>query len=83
VSEAYVVTENNGVWDSATELPGIPSLDASQSLGAPVLSCGAQGNCSLGGSFSDPSSSPRARPYLASQENGIWGDAEEVKGIDP
>ncbi len=82
-NETYVVTEKNGVWGSAAELPGIPPLDASQSFGAPVLSCGARGNCSLGGSFSDPPSFPNARPYLASEENGIWGNAEEVKGIDP
>ncbi len=81
-SGVYVITEVNGVWGTAAQLAAVKPLNSSQ-LGVAALSCGAAGNCSLGGSFSERPSSQHVRPYVADQRNGIWGKAEPVKGIAP
>ncbi len=79
---AYVIAEENGVWGMAAKLAVMKPLNSSQ-LGAAALSCGAPGNCSLGGGFSELPSSQHVRPYIADQKNGVWGDPEPVKGIAP
>jgi hypothetical protein len=79
--ETYVTTEKNGVWDTATELPRAAALTGSP-LPPAALSCGAPGNCSLGGSFTS-SVSGQSRPFVAMETNGIWGDAQPVKGVAP
>lgn len=79
---AYVITEENGVWGMAAKLAAMKPLKSSQ-FGVTALSCGTPGNCSLGGAFSELPSSQHVRPYVADQKNGVWGDAEPVKGIAP
>lgn len=78
--EVFVSTERNGTWGTAAELPGLARLNRGKGAGVPVLSCGATGDCSLGGFYL---SGRLSKPYLATQKNGIWGDTAEVKGIEP
>jgi hypothetical protein len=80
-NEAFVSTETNGVWGTATELPGIATLNQAHLLGVTALSCGAPGNCSLGGWYYE--AIRHAKPYLATQKNGDWSNAQDIKGIDP
>jgi hypothetical protein len=79
--QTYVITEKDGVWGTATELPAAAALSGSP-LGPAALSCGAPGDCSLGGSFASPVSG-ESRPFVAIEANGTWGDAEPVKGVAP
>jgi len=79
--QTYVITEKDGVWGTATELSGAAALSGS-SIGPAAFSCGAPGDCSLGGSFVSPVSG-QSKPFVAMETNGIWGDAQPVKGVAP
>jgi hypothetical protein len=79
--EAFVSTEKNGVWGTATEFTGIVGVSRSIGLAVSALSCGAPGDCSLGGVYYN--ALQHGRPYLAIQKNGTWREAESVKGIGP
>lgn len=75
----FVSTEQDGTWGTATDLPGLAALNQG-STGFPVMSCGAPVDCSLGGFYSVGRLS---KPYLASQQDGAWGQAHEVAGVEP
>jgi hypothetical protein len=74
----FVSTELNGIWGTATDLPGLPTPN--HNTGFPVMSCGAPGDCGLGGFYG---AGRLSKPYLASQRNGTWGQAHEVAGVEP
>ena len=76
----FVSTELNGSWGTAIELPGLAALNQGNKTGSPVMSCGAPGDCSLGGFYG---AGGLSKPYLATQHNGVWGQAHEVRGIEP
>jgi hypothetical protein len=70
---AFVVSEQNGRWDTAIEISG-----AWARSWVNAVSCGSAGNCAADGGYVD--SSGRTRPFLASEQNGRWA-AIEVPGI--
>lgn len=77
----FLSTEKNGVWGQAVVLAGLQAPPPGKGLTAlgPVLSCGAPGDCSLGGWYSYgnyPYS--RRHAFLAIQKNGVWGNARLV-----
>src|SRR5271170_778140 len=50
--QAYVVSEKNGSWDKAIQVPGVAALSgASGGSGVDAVSCGPAGNCAAGGSY--------------------------------
>jgi len=70
----FVVSEKNGAWGQAIELPGLDALNTgTDDPGTPVslVSCASAGNCATGGTM--------GRIYtwgfLASEKNGVWGQA--------
>jgi hypothetical protein len=75
--EPFVVTQTDGTWGKAAEIPGIGTLNYQQ---APLnaLSCGSAGNCAAVGSYIDSAGNVQA--WLATEVNGAWGDAEEIPG---
>ena len=81
----FVSTQTNGVWGQAAALPRLAALDVGRNASLPVLGCGAPGNCSLGGFYSlhAPQGGQLVKPYLATQKKGTWGNAAEVKGVEP
>ena len=76
--QAFVVSQVNGTWGSAKEVPGTASNNGGNVGTALPVSCGSAGNCSAGGSYTDSSSHQQA--FVASQVNGTWGNAKEVPG---
>ena len=53
--QAFVVGENNGVWGSAIELPGIAALNPlGESVVVNSISCVSTGPCVAGGSYQNP-----------------------------
>jgi CHAP domain len=76
--EVFVVSEVNGTWGSAEEIPGIAVLNAHHLANVNSLSCASAGNCSVGGWYTDSSDSNQA--FVVSEANGVWGTAEEVPG---
>jgi hypothetical protein len=76
-SRTFVVSEKNGTWGKAMQLPGSAGLAPSGSVQVSALSCASAGNCAAGGSyFSDGDQ----QAFVASEKNGTWGNAIEVPG---
>ena len=74
-----MVSQVNGIWGTAEEVPGTAALDQGGNATLSSVSCAAAGNCSAGGSYKD--SQGHRRVFVVSQANGTWGTAEEVPGI--
>jgi hypothetical protein len=80
--QALVVTQTNGTWGTAKEIPGTGALNAGGSARVDSVSCGAPGDCSAAGQYAsrtvDGISTVQA--FVVSQTGGTWGKAEEVPG---
>jgi hypothetical protein len=63
--QAMVVTETNGTWHTAIEVPGTAALNQGGSAEISSVSCAAAGNCSAGGFYTDSSS--RGQAFVVSQ----------------
>lgn len=78
-SQAFAVDRSGGTWGTAQEVPGTASLDqGSSGAVAASVSCGAAGDCSLGGYYTDASG--RKQAFVASETAGTWNTAQEVPG---
>jgi len=78
LDEPYVVTETNGTWGKAIEVPGIAALNRDGHAHVGSVSCGAAGNCSVGGDYLD--GHLRQQAFVVNQAHGTWGKAIEVPG---
>jgi hypothetical protein len=47
------VTETNGTWGTALEVPGTAALNKGKAGRVNSVSCGAPGNCAAGGFYTD------------------------------
>jgi hypothetical protein len=76
----FVASEQNGVWGSAIEVPGLASLTAG-GAGAQVssVSCGSTGNCAAGGYYTD--NAGHRQGFVASESSNAWSPAIEVPGL--
>jgi hypothetical protein len=79
--QAFVVSEVNGIWGKAEEVPGTAALNTGSGAGINSVSCASAGNCSAAGVYKDSSGHHQA--FVVSQVKGKWGKAEEVPGIAP
>src|SRR5215475_7555 len=52
-TQVFVVNAVNGTWHAAIEVPGTASLNKGFHAQVNSVSCGAAGNCSAGGFYSD------------------------------
>jgi hypothetical protein len=77
--QVFVVTEANGIWDSAVKVPGLTSFNGSGVPVATSVSCGSAGNCTAGGSYQDRSG--HAHAFVVTQVNGTWGTARGIPGL--
>jgi hypothetical protein len=77
--QAYVVSERNGRWGTAIEIPGTAGLNAGGEAGAGSVSCPGAGNCTVSGGYAD--SHGHGQVFVASERNGRWGTAIEIPGI--
>jgi len=77
--QAFVVSEVNGVWRRAEEVPGTGALNPGGYAAIASVSCGSAGNCSAGGLYADRSRHNQA--FVVSEVNGAWRQATEVPGI--
>jgi hypothetical protein len=74
-SEAYVVTETNGTWGTAIQVPGTASLNIGAGRVTSVA-CTAAGNCSAVGNYQ--AVLEVNQPFVINQRNGTWGTAQPV-----
>ena len=77
--QGFVVSEANGRWGRAIEVPGLGALNADGSAEVNSVSCGSAGNCAAGGSYQDQHR--HTQGFVASETNGRWGRAIEVPGL--
>src|SRR5215472_579850 len=80
--QAFVVTQTNGTWGSAEEIPGTGALNAGGSARVDSMSCGSPGNCSAAGQYASKTIDGIAtvQAFVVNQTNGTWGKAQEVPG---
>ncbi len=79
--EGFVVSERNGVWGQAIEVPGLGALNNGMDAQLTSVSCASAGNCAAGGTYSVLTDTDRAPlEFVVSERNGVWGQAIEVPG---
>ena len=59
-TQAFVVTQRNGRWGKAIEVPGTAALNKGGNASVTSVSCAAAGKCSAGGRYEDGSASFQA-----------------------
>lgn len=78
-TQAFEVTEKNGNWSGAQEVPGTASLNVQGLALVNSVSCApASGplNCALGGRYYDKNG--HAQAFVDTVRNGAWGKASEI-----
>jgi hypothetical protein len=75
--EAFVVSETNGTWGHAIEVPGTAALNKGGYAEVDTISCPTAGECAAAGSYSDGVST---QAFVVGETNGTWGTAIAVPG---
>ena len=76
--QAFVISQQNGTWGAAIEVPGTAALNQGGDAQVASVSCPSPGNCSAGGSYR--SRGGRSRAFVVGEVNGTWGRASQVPG---
>ena len=76
-TQAFVVSEVNGHWKTAIEVPGTAALSQGGTAEVTSVSCASAGDCSAGGDYSGAAGQ---QAFVASEVNGHWKTAIEVPG---
>jgi hypothetical protein len=76
--QPFLVTETNGVWGNAFNVPGLAALNVGAVVGLNSISCGTAGSCAVGGTYTDGSGGQQA--FVVDETNGVWGNAVEAPG---
>jgi hypothetical protein len=77
-SQGFVVSETNGAWGQAIEVPGLAALNTGDAE-VDSVSCASPGNCAAVGDYEDMPVGSQG--FLVREENGIWGKAIKVPGL--
>jgi hypothetical protein len=67
-TQVFVVSEVNGTWQTAAEVPGTAALNAGGGANFYSVSCASAGNCSAGGDYGD--SPGHTQVFVVSEVNG-------------
>ena len=74
-----MVSEKNGVWGRAIEVPGLGALNKGGNAAVSSVSCGSAGSCAAGGDYRDRHG--HRQGFVAVERHGRWGTAIEVPGL--
>jgi hypothetical protein len=77
--QGFVVVERDGVWGTATGVPGLGALNRHGNADVNSVSCGSAGSCAAGGYFRNGDG--RYQGFVAVERNGRWGTAIRVPGL--
>ena len=78
---AFVVSETNGRWGNAIEVPGMATLNTGGDAEVDSISCAAAGECAAGGFYDHGHSVDGSfQAFVVSETNGSWGNAVKVPG---
>jgi hypothetical protein len=78
-TQPMVVTEKNGTWGTAIEVPGSATLNTGKNMSVTEVSCVSPGTCSAAGGFHASNHSQGV--WVASQKGGTWGPAGTIPGL--
>ena len=84
VTQAFVVSQVNGVWNQALAVPGLVGLNMGGSANVASVSCAAPGDCVAAGSYASGRGSGGVlmiTAFIVNQVNGTWGAARQVRGL--
>jgi hypothetical protein len=74
IQQGFVAVERNGLWGTATGVPGLAALNQGGYAGVLTVSCASAGRCAAGGYYADADSHD-TYGFVVSEENGGWGKA--------
>ncbi len=77
-TEAFVLTEKQGSWGRAAQVPGTATLSTGGIATINSVSCWAAGQCSAGGAYLARTGQ---QAFVISQQHGTWGKAQQVPGL--
>lgn len=77
--DTFVVSEVHGQWGQAEPVPGMKALNTGGYSSVNSLSCGAPGDCLVGGIYTDTVGNRFT--WVASQVNGTWDTAAQLPGM--
>jgi hypothetical protein len=75
--QAFIVSEHQGIWQQAREVPGSAALNGGGAAETSTVSCSSAGNCGAGGYIS----APGLTSFVVTEQNGRWHRAELVPGL--
>ena len=75
----FVVSEQNGVWGQAIDVPGLAALAGPHYVDLSSVSCVSAGDCVAGGGYQAGHAGDRG--FVAVEQNGVWGQAIDVPGL--
>jgi Bacterial Ig-like domain (group 3) len=78
-TQPFVVTEKNGTWGKAIEVPGSATLNTGKNMLVTAVSCVSPGKCSATGDFHTSNHSEGV--WVASQKGSTWGKAGTIPGL--
>jgi hypothetical protein len=76
--QSFIVSQKNGKWGRAREVPGTSALNKGGNGGILALSCASAGNCSAVGAYG--TAADAVEVFVATEKKGIWGPAQEAPG---
>jgi len=81
-TQAFVVSQANGTWGNAIEVPGLGTLNAGGDAAVDSVSCASAGNCAASGFYNaiPAASGTDQQAFVVSERNGTWRTAIEVPG---
>lgn len=77
-NRAFVISEVNGIWHNAMQVPGMRGLHPPGDGVITALSCPARGDCSAGGFYYGAKD---AQGFVVNEVNGTWHNAIKVPGL--
>ena len=72
----FVADEQNGVWGTAQQAPGITDLHKTAFASINSVSCASPGNCAATGRYFDAQLNGQA--FMVDEKAGAWGRAQPV-----
>jgi hypothetical protein len=79
--QALEAAQVQGTWVAAEELPGTASLNQGGQAQISSVSCRGAGYCSSGGYYNAGSGNGSIQAFVATEQDWIWGNAQEVPGL--
>jgi hypothetical protein len=77
--QGFVVSERNGRWRRAVQVPGLGALNKGGNAKVTSVSCASRGSCAAVGFYTDGGG--HGQGFVAVERSGVWGRAAGVPGL--